>query len=347
MRVLIIGGTRFIGPYVVAHLTDMGHEVAVFNRGQTEADLPDTVKHIQGDRQRLADFVDEFNRFAPDVVLDMFPFSEQDARTVVNTFKGIARRAVAISSIDVYRAYGRLLIQSESGPVEPIPFTEDSPLRQKLYPHRGETPREQEDPMHWLDDYDKIPVEQIVMGDPDLPGTVLRLPMVYGPRDTQHRLFEHLKRMDDDRPAILLDKSMARWQSSRGYVENVAAAIALAVTDERAANRIYNVGEVDALSTTEWIDEIGLLVEWNGKVIVVPKERLPAHLVAGINTDQHMVVDTTRIREELGYEEHAPRDEALRRTIVWERAHPPENVAPERFDYAAEDALLTDLGDNE
>jgi hypothetical protein len=55
------------------------------------------------------------------------------------------------------------------------------------------------------------------------------------------------------------------------------------------------------------------------------------------------VVDTTRIREELGYTEPVSRDEALRRTVAWERAHPPEEVDPQAFDYAAEDALLAEL----
>jgi nucleoside-diphosphate-sugar epimerase len=39
MKVLIIGGTNFIGPPVVRRLTDLGHQVAVFHRGQTDADF--------------------------------------------------------------------------------------------------------------------------------------------------------------------------------------------------------------------------------------------------------------------------------------------------------------------
>ena len=40
MRVLVIGGTGFIGPYVVRRLVAQGHDVAVFHRGRTQADLP-------------------------------------------------------------------------------------------------------------------------------------------------------------------------------------------------------------------------------------------------------------------------------------------------------------------
>ncbi len=76
---------------------------------------------------------------------------------------------------------------------------EDAPLRDRRYPYRGEVPRATDDPERWLDDYDKILVEQAVMGELSLPGTVLRLPMVYGPGDLQHRLFPYVKRMADRR----------------------------------------------------------------------------------------------------------------------------------------------------
>jgi nucleoside-diphosphate-sugar epimerase len=254
----------------------------------------------------------------------------------------MVQRVVAISSQDVYRAYGKI-IGLEPGPVEPVPLAETALLRQRLFPYRGEHPRSQDDPLRRLDDYEKILVERAVMGDPDLPGTILRLPMVYGPRDQQHRSFEYLKQMDDQRPAILLDEGLAQWRWTRGYVENVALAIALAVMDERATGRIYNVGEVGALFTAEWVEKIGRTAGWQGEVVIVPKDRLPAHLQAGVNTDQHLVVDTSRIRKELGYTEPVPRDEAIRRTIAWERTHPPEQSDPGQFDYAAEDSILTEL----
>jgi nucleoside-diphosphate-sugar epimerase len=164
--------------------------------------------------------------------------------------------------------------------------------------------------------------------------------MVYGPRDRQHRLFEYLKRMDDGRPAILLDEGMANWRWTKGYVENLATAVVLAVTDERAAGRVYNAGEQDTLTWAEWVRAIGRVAGWDGEVMVVPKQDLPEQLVSEQNTEQHLVVDTTRIRKELGYREHVSREDALRRTVAWQRAHPPEKIDPGRFDYAAEDTVL-------
>ncbi len=139
MHILIIGGTSFIGPHLVRRLVESGHEVAVFHRGQTRAELPDSVRHIMGDRHRLAEHREEFRRFGPDVVVDMIAYTEEDASGLVATFRGLARRAVVISSGDVYLAYGRV-VGTEPGPNLPTPLSEESPLRSVLFPYRaGET----------------------------------------------------------------------------------------------------------------------------------------------------------------------------------------------------------------
>jgi nucleoside-diphosphate-sugar epimerase len=330
MRVLVIGGTGFIGPHVVRRLHALGHEITLFHRGRTAAEVPPGVTHVLGDRADLLGSVPRFKGLAPDVVLDMFPYGEDDARLVTTAFGSIARRVVALSSMDVYRAYDRLHGR-EPDPPDPVPLTEEAPLRRKLYPYGGT--------------YEKILVEQVVMGNPGLPGTILRLPMVHGPGDGQHRLFVYLKRMDDHRPAILLDVGMARWQATRGYVENVAAAVALAVFDDRAGGRVYNVGEARPQAEADWVRAIGRAAGWQGEVVVVPRERLPVALRwwGDANTGQQWAVDTTRIREELGCVEHVPEDVALERTVAWERAHPPESVDPAQFDYAAEDNLLASV----
>jgi nucleoside-diphosphate-sugar epimerase len=338
MRILFIGGTRFIGPYVVRRLVDAGHSVTLFHRGETKADLPAPVNHINGDRRDLSSFAAEFKSLAPDVVLDMIPYTEEEAHTFMRVFKNVARRIVAISSADVYRAYGRLL-RLETGAPDPAPLNEDAPLRESLYPYRAHA----EGPDDFKYHYDKILVERVVMNDKDLPGTVLRLPAVYGAGDPQHRLFGYLKRMDDGRPAIILEERQARWRWTRGYVESVADAIALALTDDRAANSIYNVGERDALAEADWVRSIGQAAGWDGEVITVTGDALPEHLAANVDYEHHLVTDTTRLRDELGYNERISLEDALRRTIDWERANPPAESYPAQIEYAAEDALLAKL----
>lgn len=342
LQILIIGGTAFIGPRVVRRLCGLGCDVTVFHRGRTEADLPASVTRLHGDRAQLPEFAAAFRERPPDVVLDMIPMTEQEARPLMDLFRDVARRVVAVSSEDVYQAYDRFR-GIDPGPPDPVPLTEDSPLRSRLYPYRSDPPRAADDPRRSMDDYEKILVERAIMGDPELPGTVLRLPAVYGPGDRQRRLFSYLKRMDDRRPAILLSEGQARWRWSRGYVENVAAAIALAVVDERAAGRIYNVAEPEALPEAEWVQQIGQAAGWSGQVVTVPEDRLPLALRSDYRWEQDWFVDSARIRRELDYTEAIPLDDALRRTVEWERAHPPAEIDPAQFDYAAEDAVLAAL----
>jgi nucleoside-diphosphate-sugar epimerase len=130
--------------------------------------------------------------------------------------------------------------------------------------------------------------------------------------------------------------------SLRIVTENVAVAVVLEVTDDHAAGRVYNVGEADALSEADWVRAVGRAAGWDGQVVAVPREHAPAHLVPAHDTTQDLVGDTSRIRGELGYAAEVPRDEALRRTIAWERAHLPATPTDEdmRARYAAEDAAL-------
>lgn len=152
--------------------------------------------------------------------------------------------------------------------------------------------------------------------------------------------------MDDGRGFILLGRDFAKWRWTRGYIENVADAIALAVTDERAANRIYNVGEIDTLTETEWVQTIGQIAGWTGETLAVPDEALPEHLKNTVNFEHDLFIDTSRIRKEPDYREKVSRREALSKTIEWQRANPPSEIDSKQFDYAAEDAAFEALKDN-
>jgi nucleoside-diphosphate-sugar epimerase len=272
----------------------------------------------------------------------MIASSGRHGQALLEVFRGAARRTVVLSSMDVYRA-AAVLHRLDPGPLEPVPLTEDSALRTSAQTYPLEQVRALQRVFGWLDDeYDKVALEAAVRGDPALPATVLRLPMVYGPGDPLHRLFPLLKRMDDGRPAILFEERTAAWRAPRGYVENVAAAIVGAALDDRAAGRVYNVGEAEALTELEWARRVGRGAGWPGRWMVVPPERAPAHLRNPARLEQHWAADTSRIRAELGFSEPVTPAEALRRTVEWERAHPPADWDAAAFDYAAEDALLPD-----
>ena len=86
------------------------------------------MKHIHGHLRELTNFRQDFGDFKPDVTLHVIAGDAQIAWTFVRTLKGITRRAVVISSQDVYRAYHRFR-RKEPGPADPVPLSEDASLR--------------------------------------------------------------------------------------------------------------------------------------------------------------------------------------------------------------------------
>lgn len=327
IRILIIGGTGFIGPFVVKELSELGHELALFNSGNNNS-TTGPILTIIGDRQDLYRYRTDFKNFKPDVVIHMGAYTKNDADIILKTFKGITERIVIISSIDVYHAYG-ILLGIEDGFTQ-TPLNETSRLRQKLYPYGG--------------DYEKILVENTILDCPFISCTILRLPMVYGPGDPSHRTYKYAKRIQDNRGAIILDEHFARWRSSRGYVENVAHAISLAAVNNKAMNKIYNVGDEQLHSEFEWVVNIANVAGWKGNIYRIPINQLPKELIySSLNLEQDWVVDTSRIRQELNYSEPISFNKAIRRTIEWELDNPPNELHPKdfpRFYYDIENSFL-------
>jgi nucleoside-diphosphate-sugar epimerase len=340
MRILVIGGNGFIGSPLVRELSREGHNVAVFHRHGDATDVDSEAVVIQGDRNRLPEYRNQFLQFAPDVIIDLILSSGEQGRELMQTAAGIARRVIAISSMDVYRAWG-VLHEVEPGGLEPLPITETSPLRttRRLYP--PEAVKIMRGIFTWVsDDYDKIAVEEAVVNNASVPATILRLPMVYGPGDSLHRFFPLLKRVADKRSSIILSADLAAWRGPRGYVENVAHAIAVAATSDVADGTIFNVCEEPSYSELDWQKMIARQADWSGRFVVLPRERTPKHLLLPGNTAQHVVATSERIRAELGYNEVVGIEEAMHRTITWEQQHPPSTVNSQQFDYDAEDAAL-------
>jgi len=309
----------------------------VFHRGKTS--VPAGVEEILGDRNSLQDHQPEFRRLKFDVVVDFVLSSGRRALQLMDTFRGLTGHVVALSSMDVYRAWG-VFYGLEPGGLQELPLTEDSALRTSRSTYPPEALKKAQTIFGWIDEeYDKIPVEQAVLGDLKLPGTVLRLPMIYGPGDPLHRFHAVLKRIDDGRRHILFSDDVAPLRTPRGYVEDVGEAIALAAISPQAVGRVYNVCEAESFGELDWAQKIAATTNWTGEFVVLPHDQTPKHLLWPGNTAQHVVASSDRIRKELGYRELLPREEALRRTIAWERANPP--VTPvAQFHYDAEDAAL-------
>lgn len=288
MRILVIGGTNFIGPHVVRYLAAQGHDITVFHRGQHVAVLPRGVRSVRSAAAGVpvTHFQESLLSPSPDVIVHMMAMGEADARAAVDAFAGCAGRLVVVSSGDVYRAYGRFT-GLEPGAIEPGPLGEDAPLRSVLYPYREQA--SSPDDLNYF--YDKILAEREAAANPALSATILRLPKVYGQGGNA------------DLATVYAYRHHPRWRWTHGYVENVAWAIALAATHSAAAGRVYNVGEASTPTVAERLRDL-------------PPSGIPVDTESPFNFDQNIVYDTSRIRTELGYREPVSYVDGLRRTLA-------------------------------
>jgi nucleoside-diphosphate-sugar epimerase len=99
MRILILGGTGFTGPHQVRYAVGRGHTVTVFNRGRRQADLPDGVEHLQGDRN---DDLKSLENRKWDVVIDNPTTLPNWVRLAGKLLHNAADQYIFISTISVY-----------------------------------------------------------------------------------------------------------------------------------------------------------------------------------------------------------------------------------------------------
>lgn len=294
MRVLVIGGTGLVGPHVVRELLSVSTiEVSTFTR-TGKARLCEI--SFKGDRDDLSALRDVLSQVRPDVVIDMIPFTAKSAETLVSALNaaGLKCRMVAISSIDVYRAYGRMH-RTETAPYQTCPISENMALRQELG-------------LEGLR-YDKLNVERILFDAFD-DICVLRLPATYGWPDTT-RVARYLDQMMDGAEVITLPADVAEFRFSRCFHKNAAFAIKLAVLSQPRGAHVYNVAEPKAFSELEWAEKIAACCGWRGVIDLTdwtPVAERPT---------QHLDVSTEAIRRELGFFEKYDVEEGLSDTVAF------------------------------
>jgi 2'-hydroxyisoflavone reductase len=99
MRILMIGGTRFVGRHIVDAALTAGHEVTVFHRGQTGPDLFPTVERRTGDRNgNLAELADG----SWDATIDTCAYVPRHVHSVADALGGRGGRYLLVSSVSVY-----------------------------------------------------------------------------------------------------------------------------------------------------------------------------------------------------------------------------------------------------
>ncbi len=324
MRVAVIGGTGFIGRAIVAELESAGHAVLVIHRGQHEPESPSTAEHAHLDRHDAAGHVAAFDRFEVDALVDGIALTARDADDVLTAVPG-ALRMLALSSMDVYRAYSALQAGGES---DPLPLDETSPVRSDRYPYRGK--------IAGPDDYEKLDVEERFLWR---GATIIRLPMVYGEHDPQRREEPILRRLRAGRTQIPI--GAANWLWTRGYAGEMARGVRLALESDAAAGEILNLGERRTSTIRAWYEQIVEAAGGEATLVQIGDAALPPDLGLSGTVRQHLLVDSSKARAMLGWV-HADPAEMVSRSVRWHLDHPP---AEPDADFSADDAALGAVND--
>ncbi|MBS1845791.1 MAG: hypothetical protein JST53_15345 [Actinobacteria bacterium] len=176
MKVVVIGGTKFVGPAAVARLVAGGHEVAVAHSGAHEHPAVGAVKHLHGDRDGLLSPDGHIDSWRPDAIVDTFPggASAKKGEQLASCAAQPGAHVVAISSVDVYQHGVDPRMGDGSGslamPVDPIPLREDA--RRRVGPYPGAAPG-----------HDNVAMEDALAGAA-CPATLLRPGAIYGTHPT-------------------------------------------------------------------------------------------------------------------------------------------------------------------
>ena len=121
MKILVLGGTRFMGRHFVETAVARGHEVTLFNRGKTNPDLFQEIERLVGDRD---DDLKPLHGRSWDVALDTCGYVPRVVRKSAALLADSVEHYTFVSSINAYAKYtepgmdesGRLLVSLEQAP---------------------------------------------------------------------------------------------------------------------------------------------------------------------------------------------------------------------------------------
>lgn len=306
MRIVVLGGTRFIGRAVVEELSAREHEVVVVHRGRTEPQDLVEVEHMHVDRAELRDHAADLAALRPDAVVDTRALTRADAEAAVAALPDVP--LVALSSVDVYLAFGELMV-GKGG--QPVPIDEQSPVRRDRYPYRGRGPD--------YDDYEKLDVEEVYGRR---QAAIFRLPVVFGPHDGQRREEFMLKRVRHARERIPF--GAGTWLCSRVHAADVASAVRLAL-EAPGTSGIFNLAPAKTLTIRQWADAILTAAGHTAELVRVPDAALPEDLGLTADQPQHLLLSADRAIRALGWR---PGDlgERIADSVAWHMKHPPKGI---------------------
>ena len=115
LKVLILGGTGFIGPHFVDALTAGGHKITLFNRGKRDPQVKPGIEQLLGDRNGQ---IDTLKGRDWDVVIDNSGFTPSQVKATAELLKEHVKRYIFISSIAVYADFAQAGVDEDYKLVE-------------------------------------------------------------------------------------------------------------------------------------------------------------------------------------------------------------------------------------
>ncbi|MGB0825260.1 MAG: NAD-dependent epimerase/dehydratase family protein [Synechococcus sp.] len=212
MKILVMGGTRFVGRPLVARLQSQGHALTLFTRGKNP--VPAGVEHLCGDRSS-DEGLSALQGRSFDVIVDSSGRKQEDSSRVVAITGAPSHRFVYVSSAGVYA-------DSEQWPLD-----ESSPTDPQSR-HAGKADTEA-----WL-------------RKEGIPFTSFRPTYIYGPGNYNPVERWFFDRIVHNRPIPLPGDGSTITQL--GHVEDLAEAMARCIEVDAAANRIYNCSGKQGIS---------------------------------------------------------------------------------------------------
>ena len=212
VKILVMGGTRFVGKPLVAQLQEQGHALTLFTRGRNP--VPAGVEHLSGDRSTSEGLAALQGRHF-DVIVDSSGRTLDDSRAVIERTGAPSHRFVYVSSAGVY-ADSELWPLHETSPSDPQSR------------HSGKLDTEA-----WLQ-AEKIPF------------TSFRPTYIVGAGNYNPVESWFFDRIVHGHPVPLPGDGSTITQL--GHVNDLARAMALSIGVDAAANRIYNCSSVQGIS---------------------------------------------------------------------------------------------------
>ena len=270
MKILVMGGTRFVGRPLVARLQAQGHALTLFTRGKNP--VPAGVEHLRGDRSS-DEGLSALQGRSFDVIVDSSGRKQEDSSRVVDITGAPSHRFVYVSSAGVYA-------DSDQWPLD-----ESSPTDPQSR-HAGKADTEA-----WL-------------RREGIAFTSFRPTYIYGPGNYNPVERWFFNRIVHNRPIPLPGDGSTITQL--GHVEDLAEAMARCIEVDAAANRIYNCSGKQGITFRGLIrsaavacgrDPDGLDLRSFNPSELDPKARkaFPLRL-------NHFLTDITRVERELAWQ---------------------------------------------